>query len=153
MRLQEVHPYSLLAHACLIPIININIIARMHAGRTWLRALLPTIAAAQRFPNGFAYDSDISTLTPACQSALNRTVDCSWLLTLYQVDSVDLSTQNLTTICTDDCYSSLTATRDVIKSACPTSSNHIYGDGASSPATQRIDSLIDTYNKTCLRDT
>lgn len=40
---------------------------------------LPALVAAQRFPKVFVFDSDISTLTPTCKSALNRTVDCSWL--------------------------------------------------------------------------
>jgi hypothetical protein len=117
-----------------------------------LSIYLPALVAAQRFPNGFAFDSDITTLTPTCQSALNGTVNCSWLLALYEVDSVDLSLQNLTAICTDTCYSSLEDTRSVIESACPTPANYISSEGTSYPATQRIDSLLDTYNKTCLID-
>lgn len=124
----------------------------MYSCLVGLSVYLAALVAAQRFPDGFAFDSDISTLTPTCQSGLNRTVDCSWLLALYEVDSVDLSLQNLTAICTDACYSSLEDTRSVIKSACPTPANYISSDGTSYPATQRINSLLDTYNKTCLRD-
>lgn len=113
---------------------------------------LSALVAAQRFPNDLVFDSDISTLTPTCQSALNRTVDYCWLLAVYGAESVDLSSQNLTTICTDDCYGSLEDTRSEIKSACPTPKNYIKCDGTSHPATQLVDHLLDTYNKTCLRD-
>lgn len=71
---------------------------------------------------------------------------------MYEADSVDLSSQNLTTIYTDSCYGSLEDTRSEIKSACPTPKNYTNSDGTSCPAMQRVDRLLDTYNKTCLRD-
>lgn len=122
----------------------------MRALYGWLHLFLLTLVDGQTFSNGFAYDTNISTLETPCQKTLNESVDCSWLLPAYAAEEMDLSTQNLSTICTSSCWASLAQTRKTIESACPVSSNYIDIDGTSYPATQRIDALMDTYNKTCL---
>lgn len=118
----------------------------------WLFTLMMGFVTAQRFPMGFSYDTDIPSLTQPCRDALNSTVDCSWQLALYNTEDIELTTSNLTRLCTSSCYNSLLHSRGIIQSACSAKSNEIAVDGDMYPATQRIDSLIDTYSKTCLKD-
>lgn len=124
----------------------------MRALYGWLNFYLLLLVDGQTFSNGFSYDTNISTLDTACKKALNKSVECSWLLPAYAAEYMDLSTQNLSTICTSGCWTSLTQSRKTIESACPVSSNYIDIEDTSYPATQRIDTLMDTYNKTCLLD-
>ncbi|KAF2723823.1 carbohydrate-binding module family 50 protein [Polychaeton citri CBS 116435] len=114
---------------------------------------LLALSQAQSFPEGYSYDfSSIPTLTPGCQDALNTTVQCSWLLPTYDLDSIDLTSENLTTVCTTSCSDSLSSTRKTIDSACPISSNQIVVEDIAYPATETIDRLIDTYSKLCLKE-
>lgn len=109
-------------------------------------------ARSQSFSNGFYYDHNMPSLSSSCQSALNETVQCHWMLPATDQDSLELTSENLTSICTADCSSTLKSTRASIASACPNSSNSVVVNGIAYPATETIDRLADLYSKLCLRD-
>lgn len=106
----------------------------------------------QSFPSGLSYDFDIPTLSADCRTALNETVQCSWMLPATDVESLELTKDNLTTICTPECRSSLKSSRASIRSVCPVSDNQIVVDDIAYPATETIDRLTDLYEKICLKD-
>jgi hypothetical protein len=120
--------------------------------RVFIASICAALVHSQSFPNGFSYDFDIPTLSGSCQAALNETVQCSWMLPLNDLEGLELSKDNLTTICTSDCRSSLKAVAKSVRSACPVSSNHIVVDDIAYPATETIDRLTDLYDKICLKD-
>lgn len=111
-----------------------------------------SLVHSQSFPDGPGYDFDIPTLSDECQEALNHTVQCSWLLPLNDVESLELSSSNLTTVCTEECQSTLKSTRSSINAACPPSNNQIVVDGIAYPATETIERLLHLYDKMCLKD-
>jgi hypothetical protein len=110
------------------------------------------LAYAQSFPSGLSYDFNIPTLSADCRTALNKTVQCSWMLPAFDVESLELTKDNLTTICTPKCRSSLRSSRASMKAACPVSDNQIVLDDIAYPATETIDRLTDLYEKLCLKD-
>jgi len=68
-------------------------------------------------------------------------------------DSLELTSENLTTICTAECRPTLSSVRASVESTCPVSDNNIVVNGIAYPATEAIDRLVDLYDKLCLKDT
>jgi hypothetical protein len=116
-------------------------------------SLLFSLAYGQRFSEGISYDfANVENLSDACRSALDITVECHWLLPTFDLEPIDLTSDNLTAICTNECSESLASTRRSIESACPSNSDIIVVDNVAYPATTTIDNLISTNDKLCLKD-
>lgn len=122
--------------------------------RSCVSSLLISLAYGQRFSEGISYDfAGIETLNDGCKASLNLTVGCHWLLPTFGLEPIDLTSENLTAICTKECSESLASIRSSIESACSTESDVVVVDNIAYPATTTIDSLISTNDQLCLKDT
>ncbi|KND88572.1 hypothetical protein TOPH_06753 [Tolypocladium ophioglossoides CBS 100239] len=90
------------------------------------------------------------TLSTACQTTFNQTTQCNVTLGAVAFRGLFPSDDQLTLICTDDCFKSLESFRSKQIQSCSTESYTV--DGQAVPATHNVDQLLFTYNYTCLRD-
>lgn len=125
----------------------------MHLLPGCVSSLLFSLAYGQRFSEGVSYDfAGVVTLSDGCQAALDLTVECHWLLPTFGLEPIDLTSENLTAICTKECSQSLASIRSSIESACSDNSDVIVVNDIAYPATTTIDSLIGTKGQLCLKD-
>lgn len=109
-------------------------------------------ATAQQFSD-YPYDYDIDSFTPECKKALNETLQCSSLLAFIEADNIELTKNDLTELCTAECHGSLFRVQKNIQKACPVSTNTIeFTGGDISTAQERINSFLDTFTRTCVKD-
>lgn len=107
---------------------------------------------AQQFSD-YPYDYDIDSFTPECKEALNETLQCSSVLAFIEADNTAPTKNDLTELCTAECHGSLFQIQKNIQNACPVSTNMIeYTGGGISTAQERINSFLDTFTRTCIKD-
>ncbi|KAF5011761.1 hypothetical protein FDECE_2128 [Fusarium decemcellulare] len=112
-------------------------------------------AVAQQFADDDEYyESSEDHFTLECRTALNSTLDCSWLLGDYDSGELpDLSNEQLKSICTPKCADSLPKVQKKIHAACPYKNNKIkFEDGQYVAATITVDRLVDSHQKLCFKD-
>lgn len=125
---------------------------RMQAMLGIIFAFLLGTTIAQQFSDYF-YDYDIDTYTAECKIVLNETLQCSSLLGFIESDNIELSKDELTELCTEECRDSLAQARKNILEACPVSTNKVeFEDGQVGTAQDRINIFLDQFSKTCLAD-
>ncbi|KAH8909866.1 hypothetical protein BR93DRAFT_423031 [Coniochaeta sp. PMI_546] len=109
--------------------------------------------SAQTFP-GYQLPNIWPGISPVCQAALNTTVQCSKLLpqSAEGMRFPRLNAQNLTTLCTAACLSSLNSARQTIQAACTLATDVIPLNSGTFPATYLVDLFAYAYGINCHLD-
>ncbi|KAK4032564.1 hypothetical protein C8A01DRAFT_20367 [Parachaetomium inaequale] len=88
-------------------------------------------------------------ISPACLTALNTTVDCSWLLAeSAENQQPRLNAGDLTALCTPSCLPSLNNAKATIQAACTLATDAITLDTGTYPATYLVDLVVDPVHRT-----
>ncbi|KAF7184584.1 hypothetical protein CNMCM7691_005768 [Aspergillus felis] len=90
------------------------------------------------------------SLSPGCQASFNHSTQCNSTLGAVAFDALFPTSDQLATICTDNCLESLQSFRSQLLQSCAGESYPL--DGQLVPATYNADQLLFTYNYTCLKD-
>ncbi|OTB16721.1 carbohydrate-binding module family 50 protein [Daldinia sp. EC12] len=96
---------------------------------------------------------DYPGISDACSDALNTTVSkCPGFLVSVSIDNPRLNPEQLSSLCTSDCRTSLTNARKTIASGCNQKSDTLTLDGVVWPATYVIDRFLYTRDISCRKD-
>ncbi|KAL2854915.1 hypothetical protein BJY01DRAFT_257326 [Aspergillus pseudoustus] len=90
------------------------------------------------------------SLSLACQDTFNQSTQCNATLGAVTFSGLFPSADQLSEICTNNCFQSLQSFRTHQRQVCGEESYHL--DGQLVPATYGVDQLHFTYNYTCLQD-
>ena len=93
----------------------------------------------------------VHSLTSMCRASFNTSVQCDPKLAEIAFSGFLGSDEDLESVCTRQCLTSLQKFRDQQKAAC-SPSDVITAGGLPYPATFGVDQLLLTYNLTCKRD-
>ncbi|KAK3682791.1 hypothetical protein B0T22DRAFT_484813 [Podospora appendiculata] len=120
--------------------------------RLFLFSMVATTGFAQTFTD-YPMSNTWPGLSTACVLALNTTVQCSNLLPLSAENNIPrLNAQDLASLCTSTCLTSLNSARTAIQSACTLATDVIPLDWGTYPATFLVDLFLYTYGLNCRRD-
>ncbi|GAW18021.1 hypothetical protein ANO14919_074900 [Xylariales sp. No.14919] len=123
-----------------------------HSAFGLLFSFLAGSVDAQQFNDTFM-GIDYPGVSPACVSALNTTVlGCPSFLISISVDNPRLNSEQLSSLCTSGCRSSLEDTRKIIASACNQTSDVFTLNHVTWPVTYIIDRFLFTQTLSCRKD-
>ncbi|CZT52812.1 uncharacterized protein RSE6_14192 [Rhynchosporium secalis] len=113
--------------------------------------LLSAFAYGQQFTD-LPLPASWPGISDLCFNALNSTVSCPAFLGVVSVDNERLNAEQLTSLCTASCLSSLNSVRQTIIGGCKAADDKILLDDIVYPATYIVDRFIYTYDLACRKD-
>ncbi|ATY65640.1 Peptidoglycan-binding Lysin subgroup [Cordyceps militaris] len=119
-----------------------------------LAALFLSAAESQVFladPDGTSRSIDApDTVSSGCKTTFGTSVKCDATLSSIAFDGFEPTSDVLTSVCKDDCLTSLKSLQSSQKDACQTDVTTL--NGIRYPATYMTDSLLFAYSYICLKD-
>ena len=109
-------------------------------------------AAAQRFNDGYGFNTNFPGVSDGCKDAMNSTVACDSFLADARENYIQFSSEELDKICAQGCVDSLKEYRSKVEETCSAETDVIVIDEIAYPATYTADELLYHYNITCDRE-